>query len=293
MSQESAHRWPDTTALKAEHLHHLLTKCNLGHVRPYLMSLPGNEQQAVVSEIIAGNTALYLALERKALLLMAYLMETCGADANQLCFIPNAADVLVRSSCLIKAASTGYLEAVEILVMNGAEVDLADEAGWTALSSACYEGHADVVKYLIRNGANIGVATCRGATCIMLALHSPDIVEFLISSGSDVNATDVLDRTALHYAAEWGRLEAAILLLEHGADVNSSDEVGNTPLHDAVATGSIQMVKLLLKHGADPYIRNKDKEDAMLMAYLENETEKLRYLVSVHRKKKSEQNSYT
>ena len=239
--------------------------------------------------MIGGCTALYLAMKKNAFLLMAYILETCGADANQLCFIPNTMEQMVKSTCLIKAASSGKMEAVEMLVTNGADVNLADEAGWTPLSTACYEGHATIVEYLISSGANIHAITCQNATCLLLAVHSPDILDFLISQGSDVHARDTLGRTALHYAAEWSRLNAVKVLLEHNADVNIQDDIGNTPLHDAVATGNLETVTFLVERGADPYLRNRDKEDAILMAYLERETEKLDYFISLHKKNKSDE----
>lgn len=57
--------------------------------------------------------------------------------------------------------------------------------------------------------------------------------------------------TALHLAAEFGREDAARVLLAHGAHVDARTQLGDTPLHRAAWYGHPTLVKLLLAHGAD------------------------------------------
>jgi ankyrin repeat protein len=64
-----------------------------------------------------------------------------------------------------------------------------------------------------------------------------------------VNATDVLNRTALHYIAEEGSLEMLMHLLERcptGMSVTGVDCHGFTPIHLAIRRGHTDMVELLL-----------------------------------------------
>ncbi|CAK9230867.1 unnamed protein product [Sphagnum troendelagicum] len=64
-----------------------------------------------------------------------------------------------------------------------------------------------------------------------------------------VNATDILNRSALHYLAEEGSVEMLKLLLEKcptGMSVTGVDCHGFTPLHLAVRRGHTGVVKLLL-----------------------------------------------
>ena len=65
----------------------------------------------------------------------------------------------------------------------------------------------------------------------------------------NVNAADVLDKTALHYAAAWGRNEIAELLIANGADVNSKSISGRTPLDIANKNNKSEIANLLRKHG--------------------------------------------
>lgn len=61
----------------------------------------------------------------------------------------------------------------------------------------------------------------------------------------------------LHYAAQYGDLQLAELLLDHGAAHDARDKAGKPPLHHAVVSTCKQMVTLLLAKGADPNARDK------------------------------------
>lgn len=65
----------------------------------------------------------------------------------------------------------------------------------------------------------------------------------------DVNAADVLDKTALHYAAASGRTKIAELLIENGADVNVKTISGRTPLDIANKNNKSEITDILRKHG--------------------------------------------
>ncbi len=65
----------------------------------------------------------------------------------------------------------------------------------------------------------------------------------------DVNAADVLDKTALHYAAAWGRIQIAELLIANGADVNTKSVTGRTPLDIANKNNKSEIADLLRCHG--------------------------------------------
>ena len=78
----------------------------------------------------------------------------------------------------------------------------------------------------------------------------PDDVLFCLSRGDDVNAADDLGRTALHAAAQEGRIDIAAILIEHGATVEARNKAGDTPLDYAVFHGHSDIADLLRKHGA-------------------------------------------
>ena len=52
---------------------------------------------------------------------------------------------------------------------NGASVNTASRPGWTPLMAAAWEGHKDVVELLLTHGANSQVTNSQGQTALSLA----------------------------------------------------------------------------------------------------------------------------
>jgi ankyrin repeat protein len=55
----------------------------------------------------------------------------------------------------------------------------------------------------VRAGADVHRANHFGGTCLINSVQSPELVKFLIDVGKvNVNAVDVQNKTALHYAIQ-------------------------------------------------------------------------------------------
>lgn len=78
---------------------------------------------------------------------------------------------------------------------------------------------------------------------------SREYIESLIfNGGALVNFQDKYGRTPLHYAAEKGKIECVMLLLEKKASVHASDSFGITPLSCAKSQGHDIIVTLFGTH---------------------------------------------
>ena len=79
----------------------------------------------------------------------------------------------------------------------------------------------------------------------------PELIEYAISIGMDVNAVNDFSSTPLSIAADYGASDSVACLLRNGADPNIG--LGNhaTAIVDAVISGHLNIVKTLIDHGAD------------------------------------------
>ena len=155
---------------------------------------------------------------------------------------------------LMWAAKNGHLEVVKVLVERGAGINAFDPNNWTALHYASKYGHKAIVESLANAGASIILKESleEGKTALMLAAQygRRETVLCLINKGSEVNTTTTRDElTALILAAKEGHRGTVRALLERGADANMSDSYGWTPLHFCASWGRKETAKLLIREG--------------------------------------------
>ncbi|KAH9034816.1 hypothetical protein EDB85DRAFT_959522 [Lactarius pseudohatsudake] len=148
------------------------------------------------------------------------------------------------------ASFGGHLEILRLLVAGGADVNARDD-DWVAVNLASDSGHLEVVRFLLENGADPNVRAWNG-TALFQALkrdHS-EVAELLLKYGADINVPDSSGETLLYLASERGHLKVARKLLERGADINAKNHAGATALQVAETVGNQDMVQLLLQYGA-------------------------------------------
>lgn len=99
----------------------------------------------------------------------------------------------------------------------------------------------------MNNGADINVQNWKGATALSLgaAKGRMHVVELLLNNGADVNVRDEKGRMALHWAASGGHRHIAELLLRNGADSGVKCAQGSTVLDLASGNGHQHVVELL------------------------------------------------
>nr|AAH65093.1 Ankrd27 protein [Mus musculus] len=88
----------------------------------------------------------------------------------------------------------------------------------------------------------------RGQTPLHVAAlcGQASLIDFLVSKGAVVNATDYHGSTPLHLACQKGFQSVTLLLLHYKASTEVQDNNGNTPLHLACTYGQEDCVKALV-----------------------------------------------
>ena len=87
-----------------------------------------------------------------------------------------------------------------------------------------------------------------------------DRVRKLLDAGADVNVRNAnkgrLQYTPLHWAAYYGHLEIAELLISRGADLDAEDPAYSTPLYLAAEEGHPKVVEFLISKGAEVNVKS-------------------------------------
>ena len=142
-----------------------------------------------------------------------------GADVNA----PEPDEISVlhdQATVIIIAAGKEYVEVVEILITNGANVNATSIYGTTALGEAASQGNNQIVNLLLDAGAAIDNSQTASKTPLMwaAAFDQPHTVELLLERGANPSLTNEDGLTALDFALEGGHEEVVALLeaLENG-----------------------------------------------------------------------------
>jgi len=158
------------------------------------------------------------------------------------------------TSPIADAAQRGDTAAVRTLVTQGADVNLAQGDGMTALHWTALNGDVKTMDVLLGAKAKTAAVTRLGGyTPLHLASSRghTDAVTRLLGAGGDANAGTATGVRPLHLAAQAGNPGAVQALVDRGADVNAADDVyGRTPLVFAVSQNRVDAMKVLLAKGA-------------------------------------------
>ncbi|KAJ8559107.1 hypothetical protein ON010_g8342 [Phytophthora cinnamomi] len=193
-------------------------------------------------------------------------------------------DIEVRSednnfTPLCWAAQAGNLEMVQLLLVEGAQVDAATPNGFTPLLLAASEDHPNAVQQLLMKGADAEAYIKRsGFTALLVAAfhNRADVVRHLVKKRVNLEARSADGSTALHLAAEKGHVAVVQLLLAGGSDPNATiQRDGSTALHKAAFMNQTAVVWLLLRSGADPQV----KDDKGLTAVDQADSEQVKRIL--------------
>jgi ankyrin repeat protein len=101
-------------------------------------------------------------------------------DQNELKQLVNAQELLFGRTELMKAVRGGRLPDISLLFDAGADPELCDNAGWTALhfavwvDSLSFETRAEILRLLVKAGADPTRETRSGDSPLMLARERAD-----------------------------------------------------------------------------------------------------------------------
>lgn len=154
-------------------------------------------------------------------------------------------------TALYESAQQGHNAIVQTLIAKGANINARlRHNGWTPLMIAVAEGHTTTAVIILESGAEVNISNNKGRTALMFAAWHGDneITEMLLKYGANPNIipNDDEGMTALMAATTKGYQEIVKMLLKSGADPNLKDKQGKT----ALTRANENIGKLLREAGA-------------------------------------------
>ena len=213
-----------------------------------------------------GDTALHYAMSR-------YILYHCNASLEVCsCLTEHGADVNGRNSNkelnssrtpLMIASRCSRVDAMTFLIKHGANVNLQDKEGETALHYAVdsFDVSCEALRCLIENGANVDAVSNNGRTCLMNAIRKVSVVTLLSEHGANIDLQDKNGNTALHHAVCQCGFPLGVVnhLVTLGASLMCNNR-GLTPLLLASDKGCSEVVEYLIKR---PEITKEQRIDAL------------------------------
>lgn len=159
------------------------------------------------------------------------------------------------------ASLYGHVDAVQVLLDNGADLDRLNDGLNSALMIACSCGHENVALLLISRGADVTIRNMKGMDSLsLMVLYGggpglKQVVTALRIAGVDLNQMDSLGAAPLHEVAGMCHVHSVQVLIDAGADVNlKNGRTGLTPLQMACSAAEPDPITIecLLQRGAHP-----------------------------------------
>ncbi len=155
------------------------------------------------------------------------------------------------------------------------------EDGATPFLRAAQSGDVELMKLLLEHGADPKITTSHGQTALSVASgigwvegvtfeHSPEqtleAVKLCLELGIDVNAADDEGRTALHGAAHKGRTDVISVLVARGAKLDAHDKGSRDTLNGAMQGHTwvpIDYARGLVRVGVQSAIPHPEAEELL------------------------------
>ena len=278
-----------------------LELAQLGGYKPVVQLL---RDEATAQGVQANTAALGLMfLEAVKLAVKTGDMKTMGNLIGGGVDVNTRQDKTEWTALHICAKSASSVEVAKVLIANGADPNLKDGKGYTALEVAQLDGHAQVVEYLAEHTSveqDPKVARAMMMEAVQFAIRplkaggKPDqqtrwlekAKNLIRTSGKGVvnEARDESKHwTALHWATLANHVELVKYILAHGGDANAKDEDGFVPLTLAQLSGHYELADVLRPATTldTTALVNKLFLDAFKFAIKEGQAVKMKNLLDV------------
>lgn len=188
-------------------------------------------------------------------------------------------------------------EIISYFIGRGVKVDQVDNEGNTPFLNAAASNKDTATLALLLPAKSINQANKKGVTALAMAVrsNSPEIVQFLVGKGANVNAVDAAGNNLAFYLIQSYNAQAGAqdpfgaklkLLQQAGFNLATPQKDGNTLYHLAIAKGDLGLLKKIEPLQIDVNAKNKEGFTVLhKAAMLSKDDTILKYLLSIGAKK--------
>ncbi len=170
---------------------------------------------------------------------------------------------------LMYAAREGSADAARVIAKGGANLNLTDPDGTTALLLAIINSHYDTAAVLLDAGADPNIGDSAGMGALYAAVDMNTLIEIYgrpnRKTADQLSALGLIQKLIERGANPNAQLKAPALQRAHTPGDRNLGE-GATPLMRAARNGDAAAIRLLLQHGANPALQQKNHVTALMLA---------------------------
>lgn len=237
---------------------HLAARENAYPILKLFLAKIGNIANIMNPETL--NTPLHLAAEAGASKCVYILLVNILKNKNEEYInLQNNENM----TALMIAAKLGNTACCTFIIKH-AELDIANDVGWTALHFAAKISQRKIVKKLIKNGADASKRTADDnltAFSHAAGATEPGCLEYMLKKFEKTESCEFLLKTATQNMSE----ECLKLLLVRD-DIKEcinhqfKDDCNETLLHMSIKNNNYKMSQILLENGANWHLKNSNNE---------------------------------
>jgi ankyrin repeat protein len=238
-----------------------------------------------------GDTALQLATEKNSIPVVKLLLKY-GADARERKEIPREIFSDGRQAQgwqetpLLHALEYGHLELAEILIANGADVNVVNRNQTSPLEFAAELGNINLMKQIIDRGASINSQNSNKLLRNVVfgwektQLQKQQVIEFMISKGASINSknSDELLEAVMQQGDKTTpqqKQQAIEFLITKGASLKNSSVLNAAIFHND-GKGDLSIINYLIDRGANVNSSDRLNGSTPIMAIVREFTNSLR-----------------
>lgn len=223
----------------------------------------------------------------RCLLLAVACAAGLAAAACARAQVPPSASEAARYSGLLAAAHSGNVAQIERLLAGGADVNLRDTYGRTALHIATFARKPNAVVTLIKGGAKTALLENDKYDAVTVAAVADDeaTLRALLSNGASAKlTTSRYDGTALIAAAHLGHDGVVKQLIAAGAPLDHVNNLHWTALIESIVLGNggprhVETLRALVKAGANLQLRDRNGNTPLTLARTRGYTDMVNILI--------------